>query len=329
MSKVKSLSLNSKNGPHFEILRTHGFYIESAPQEVNLFDEVNVIMVLQDCEASVAGSEPYSPRVIESLPKLRVICRSGVGFDAVDLEACDQAGVVVTTTPGVNQHAVAEHTIALLLGVARGFPNLDRQVRESRWDRIPRPRLMSSTLGIVGLGRIGRAVATRAIGLGMNVIAFEPYPNMEFVETWRIELVELDELLARSDYVSLHAPMSDESRHMMNADTFAKMKRGSVLINTSRGPLVDEQALNDVLKSGHLRAAGLDVFEAEPLPLDSPLLELDNVLMSGHVAGLDNESHRDTFEMCANTIIELYNGGWPADRIQNLKGVTNWKWNRV
>ena len=328
MPKVKSLSLNSAGGPHFKILQAAGFDIQSPPMDLDLRDEDNVIAVLSDCEASVAGSEPYTRRVVEALPSLRVIARSGVGFDAIDLAACDDAGIVVATTPGVNHHAVAEHTIALLLGVARDFPGRDRRVRENRWKRVASPRVMGTTLGIVGLGRIGRAVATRAVALGMKVLAYDPVPNLEFADQWRVELTGLDELLKRSDYVSLHLPVSPETHHLLNEQTFAAMKPGSVLINTSRGVLVDERALCDALKSGHLRGAGLDVFEVEPLPMDSPLLHLDNVLLSCHIAGLDVESDRDTFQMLAETIVSLYNGGWPADRIQNLKGVTDWKWNR-
>ena len=299
-----------------------------APPGVDLFQEDNVISVLQGCEASVAGSEPYTRRVIESLPDLRVIARSGVGFDAVDVAACDDAAIVVTTAPGVNHHAVAEHTIALLMGVSRGFPELDSNVRKGQWQRRFRPRVMGATLGIVGLGRIGRAVATRATGLGMNVIAFEPYPNLEFVDQWTIELLELDDLLARADYVSLHLPMSAETRHIIDGGSLAKMKEGSVLINTARGALVDESSLYEALKAGPLRAAALDVFEVEPLPLTSPLLTLDSVLVSGHVAGLDTQSYEDGFKMVAETIIDLHHGDWPTGRIQNLEGVTDWSWNR-
>jgi phosphoglycerate dehydrogenase-like enzyme len=326
MSLVKSLSLNSSGAPHFDLLKSAGFEIEAAPIGVDLFDEDNVISVLADCEATVAGSEPYSRRVIEALPKLRVIARSGVGFDAVDTQACDAAGVVLTTTPGVNHHAVAEHTIAFIMGVGRGFPGLDRRVRENRWQRMARPRVMGCTLGILGLGRIGRAVATRAVGLGMKVMAYDPFPQHEFADQWNVEFGDLYDVLGKSDYVSLHLPMSVETRHIMNAKSFAKMKQGSVLINTARGLLIDEGALYDALKSGPLRAAGLDVFEVEPLPLDSPLFELDNVLMSGHVAGLDCESQHATFVMVAETIIDLHNGNWRSDCIQNLKGTTNWKW---
>ena len=328
MPRVKSLSSNSQGGPHFKILRANGFEVEMALPDVDLSQEDKVISALRGCQASVAGSEPYSRRAIESLPDLRVIARSGVGFDAVDVAACDDAEVVVTTTPGVNHHAVAAHTIGLLMGVALGFPELDRKVRQGWWQRQLRPRVMGATLGIVGLARIGPAVATRAVGLGMNVIAFEPYPDLEFVEQWKVELLQFDELLARADYVSLHLPMSAESRHIVNADSLAKMKEGSVLINTARGPLVNEAALCEALKTGALRAAALDVFEVEPLSLTSPLLKLDNVLTSGHVAGLDTQSYEDGFKMVAETIVDLHNGGWPTECIQNLKGVTDWKWNR-
>lgn len=310
------------------MLQEAGFEIKQVPDKRRLFNEDDLIAELSDCVASIAGSEPYTAKVIAGCPQLRVISRSGVGYDAIDLEACDEAGVVVATTPGVNHHSVAEHTIALLMGVARGFPELERMVRENRWQRIPRPRVMGSTLGIVGLGWIGRAVAFRAIGLGLNVLAYDPYPPQEFLEQWRVEMTDFDDLLARSDYVSLHCFLSEENRHLMNAETFAKMKKGSVLINTARGGLVDEQALYEALQSGHLRGAGLDVFEEEPLPLDSPLLSLPNVLLSGHVAGLDNESQYDTFKMVADTIISLRDGKWPAERIRNLKGVTGWKWER-
>jgi phosphoglycerate dehydrogenase-like enzyme len=328
VSIVLCAAKNSESGPHIEILNSAGFEIRIVPPGIDPYLEDDLIALLRGCVASVAGSEPYTARVIAENPQLRVIARAGVGFDAVDLDACDRAKIAVTTTPGVNHHSVAEHTIALLLGVARGFPGVDRRVREGRWERPSHPRVMGSTLGIVGLGRIGRAVATRASGLGMNLLAYDPIPQTEFAEQWRIELTSFDDLLARSDFVSLHLPMSPASHHLFDAGTFAKMKRGSVLINTARGSLVDETALCDVLKSGHLRGAGLDVFEVEPLPVNSPLLTLDNVLLAGHVAGLDDESLRDTSILVARTIVDLRDGRWPEECIRNLKGVRNWKWDR-
>jgi phosphoglycerate dehydrogenase-like enzyme len=160
----------------------------------------------------------------------------------------------------------------------------------------------------------------------MKVVAYDPYPNHDFVKQYGIELTTLDHLFAVSDYVSLHLPMSPENKHLINAQSLAKMKQGAILVNTARGQLVDEKALYDALKSGHLAGAGLDVFEVEPLPTTSPLLEFNNVMFCGHLAGLDHESHHDTLKMCAEIIIGLYRGGWPRECIQNLKGVTDWKW---
>ncbi len=326
MATVVCTALNTEDGPHLKILRDAGFNVVQAPRNVNLYDNANLIPVVRDCVAVVAGSEPWPEHVLAACPKLRVLSRTGVGFDAIDMAAADRRRVVVATTPGVNHHAVAEHTIALLFGVARGFPRQDQQVRSCAWVRIATPRILGATLGLVGLGRIGQAVATRAVGLGMKVIAYDPYPNPEFVKQWNIELVSLDELLSRSDYVSLHLPVGPTTKRIMNAAAFAKMKPGSVLINTARGLLVDEPALIESLRSGHLRGAGLDVFEVEPLPASSALLSMQNVLLSGHVAGLDHESHRDTLTMCAETIVSLANGGWPTECIRNLEGITDWKW---
>lgn len=327
-NEVKCCALNSDEGPHFELLENAGFKVVPGNRDLNFWNETSLINELQGCCAVIAGSEPYTAEVLRSLPDLRVIARTGVGFDAVDLPTCDELGIVVTTTPGVNHHSVAEHTIALLMGVCRGFPDQDQRVRNGNWKRIARRRVMDTTLGLIGLGRIGQAVATRAVGLGMKVIACEPYPNMDFVEKWGIELLELDDLLSQADYVSLHNPMTPETHKMMNQDTFAKMKAGSILINTARGALVNEPDLIDALNSGHLAGAGLDVFDVEPLSVDSPLAKMSNVLLSGHVAGLDIESQRDTLTMAAETIIALKNGDWPQLCIQNLRNSEGWKWDR-
>jgi phosphoglycerate dehydrogenase-like enzyme len=324
--RVRVTALGSDEGPHFDLLPQAGFEILPGNRSRNLWNADELIAELEGCCAIVAGSEPYPPQVLEALPALRVIARCGVGFDAIDLPTCDRLGIVVATTPGVNHHSVAEHVMALLFGVARKFPAQDQGVRKGKWIRPIGRRVMGSTLGIVGLGRIGQAVATRAVGVGMKVIACEPMPNAEFVKKWGIEVVSFDDLLAQSDYVSLHSPAMPSTKHMMNARTFSQMKRGAVLINTARGMLVDEAALYEALRSGHLGGAGLDVFEVEPLPLDSPLLTLDNVLLAGHIAGQDFESQDDAMKMISDTIIRLSKGDWPGDRIQNLKGVSDWKW---
>ncbi len=326
--QVRLIAGVAKAGPHLPILQAAGFEILHSDKQVQVFQPDCLIQELAGCSAVISGSEPYTAEVIAACPELRVIARTGVGYDAIDTAACDQAGIVVAVTPGVNHHAAAEQAIALLLGVARGFPAADRMVREGRWGFVAQPRVIGSTIGIVGLGRIGQAVATRAVGLGLKVIAFEPFPPEEFVAKWDIELTSLEDLLGRSDYVSLHCPYSKDSHHLMDVEKFAQMKPGSVFINTARGMLVDEAALVAALRSGHLRGAGLDVFEVEPLPLESELLQLPNVLLAPHLAGADNESRYDTLTMSADTIVQLADGQWPADRIVNLKGVQGWSWSR-
>lgn len=328
MPRVLVTSLNGEIGPHISLLPEHGFEVEVVDRKLNLSDENSLIEATKGFQAVIAGSEPWTARVLEALPELRVIARSGVGFDAVDTAACDRLGIVVATTPGVNHHAVAEHTIALLMGIARGFPWNDMWVRRGHWDRVGGPRVLGRTIGLVGLGRIGQATATRAAGLGMKVIAFEPSPDENFIVKWGIELVDLDTLFSTADYVSLHCPASAENRHLINAARLKQMKNDAVLINTARGALVDEKALIDALQNKQIRAAGLDVFEFEPLPLDSPLIGMENVLLSGHIAGLDHESHDDTFTLGSEIIIGLHKGEWPAHCIQNLKGVSDWKWER-
>ena len=326
MFKVLCTSLSGEEGPHFELLSDAGFDCRVVDRDLDLWDEIPFVTALQGYHAVIAGAEPYTPGVLARCPELRVISRTGVGFDAVDLAECDRRGIVVSITPGVNHDAVAEHAIALLMGVARGFPFADQCVRDCVWSRQARPRVMGSTLGVVGLGRIGQAMATRAIGLGLTVITADPNAPVEFAQHHGIEVVSLDQLYARSDYISLHTPVTDDTRGMINAGTIAQMKDSAVLINTARGQLVDERDLCDALAAGKLRGAGLDVFEVEPLPADSPLLDAKNVFLSNHIAGLDRESFRDMFSIAADTVISLQSGRWPADRIVNLKGETNWSW---
>lgn len=326
MPKVACTALNTDEGPHLEIFNRAGFEVVLPPVGTNMFNEDHLIAVLQDCDAVVAGSEPYTRRVISSLPKLRVIARRGVGFDAVDLAAADDHNIAVTTTPGVLDESVAEHTITMLLACARGFPGLDQQVRQGRWKRVAFPRAAGKTLGIVGLGRIGQAVVPKAVGLGMKVIAYDLYPNHTFTEKWNVEYVSLDDLWARSEFISLHLAMSPETFNLINKSTIAKMRQGAIIINTGRGQLINEDDLCEALQSGKLAAAGLDVFHQEPLPLTSPLLKQENILLSGHVAGLDQESNYDIAVRFAETIVTLSQGGWPAECIRNLKGKSGWKW---
>jgi D-3-phosphoglycerate dehydrogenase / 2-oxoglutarate reductase len=319
--------IKNQPGPYRDILEAAGLEVaypteklsESAPDPALLLSQLSGI------SAVLAGSELYNRDVLEKAG-LRVIARMGVGYDAIDVAAAGECGTLVTIVPGTNHHAVAETTLALLLGVFRGFPERDREVRGGVWRRQALPRLAGRTIGLVGLGRIGQAVVPRAIGLGLEVIAYDPQPNDAFAGLHGVRLCALDELFAEADIVSLHLPCTPETVNLINAQSLKKMKSGSVLINTSRGGLVDEDALVEALTGGKLMAAGLDVFKTEPLPLDSPLLRLDNVLLSPHMGGLDFESQRDMSSMAAQCVADLYQGRWPEGCVVNDELRPGWKW---
>ena len=317
--------LQDPNGPHVELLRQAGLEVRFPPRP-DITDEEENVRVLQGISATIAGGEPYSRRVMAALPDLRVISRWGVGVDRVDLEAATGSNAVVTITPSANHEAVAEHAVALLLAVSRFLVQRNAEIHQGLWERRCALPLREKTLGLVGLGRIGRSVAVRAEAFRMRLLAHEAFPDREFARRHGIELVDLDTLLARSDYVTLHVPLTEETRGLINRRTLSRMKPGALLINTSRGGLVVEEDLVDALKSGHLGGAGLDVFLKEPIQPDHPLLELDNVLVSDHTAGIDTRSVEAMAVEAARNIVELYRGGWPAAAVANPAVRQTWKW---
>jgi phosphoglycerate dehydrogenase-like enzyme len=288
-------------------------------------DPAVLVRHLEGIDAVMASVENYSRRVLEA-SRLRAIARMGVGYDAVDVDAATDQGIAVTITPGTNEHSVAEMTMFLILAVMRGFPARYREVLTGKWTKRSLPRLAGQTLGLVGLGRIGKAVVPRAQGLGLKVIAYDPVPDTAFAAQNNVRLCPFDQLLAEADIVSLHLPALRECSDLINRQTLGQMKPGSVLINTARGGLVDEDALVEALRSGHLLGAGLDVFKTEPLPLDSPLLTLDNVFLSPHMAGLDHASLEAMGTVAARCIADLYQGRWPEGCVVNPQVRAGWKW---
>jgi D-3-phosphoglycerate dehydrogenase/(S)-sulfolactate dehydrogenase len=276
--------------------------------------------------AAIVGGEHITEGVLSALPELRVVARAGVGFDRVNIAACTRRGVVVTITPTANHEAVAEHTLALIFAVAKRIVANDKATRSGAWPReLCRP-IRGQTLGVMGLGRIGRSTAVRAKLLGMQVIATEMCPNQSFVRANGIELVDFDALLARSDYLTIHCPLNEQTRCIFNRAALAKMKPGSVLVNTSRGGTVVEADLVAALRSGHLGGAALDVFEQEPTSKDNPLFAMDNVVISPHLAGTDTRSMEDMGIECACNITTLYRGGWPEGAVVNEELRSGWKW---
>jgi D-3-phosphoglycerate dehydrogenase len=274
----------------------------------DLGSEDEVIDIVKDADATIAGSEPYTPKVIEACSNLKVVARSGVGYDAVDVEACNEAGVLVTITPGVNQDSVADLTFSFLMAFLRNIVQDTLDLRAGKWGRPIYHSARESVLGVVGLGRIGQAVVKRALPFGFKILVAEKYPDADFVAEHELELVELEELLNRSDYVTLHVPLLPETQNLINSETIGLMKEGACLINTARGGLTEEAALVEGLKSGKLRGAGLDVFPVEP-PTGSPLLELPNVLATPHLAGLDHESAAGMASMAVSSILEILQKG--------------------
>ena len=296
-----------------EVFRQHGFEPEV---RTGLGEDQLVARVAEMHALVVRSATKVTRRVIAAAPRLRVIGRAGVGVDNVDLDAATEHGVVVMNSPGGNTTTTAELALALLFALARHLPRADRAVREGEWKL--RATLMGSelsgkTLGVIGLGRIGRAVAERALGLRMHVLAHDPFiaggqpGGKSPVEG--VELAGLDELLARADFVTLHVPLGESTRHLLGRERLARMKRGARLINAARGGLVDELALCEALDSGRLAGAALDVLEHEPPPRDHPLLARHDVVLSPHLGASSDEAQRQVAVDIARQIAEFLSEG--------------------
>lgn len=313
------------HGPYVDYLQQAGFEV-CYPAHPDLITEEETVSSLRGMSAIIAGGEYMTESVLSQLPELRVIARAGVGYDRVDVPAATRHKVALTITPNANHECVAEHTLALLLAVTKKIVRHHADVLVGNWQRHPMLPLRKRTLGLVGLGRIGRSVAARAAAFRMRLIACEQYPDQDFVKAHGIELVELPQLLAESDYVTLHTPLNENTRHLINRQTLAAMKPGSYLINTARGGLVDEAALIEALRSGHIAGAGLDVFEQEPTPASNPLLKLENMVFSPHLAGGDFQSNEDMALESAQNIVALHRGEWPGNAVVNATLRETWKW---
>jgi D-3-phosphoglycerate dehydrogenase/(S)-sulfolactate dehydrogenase len=255
-------------------------------------------------------------------PRLRAIARAGTGHDAVDLVAATARRIVVSNTPGANADSVAEHAFALLLALARCLVDNDRSIRTGGWPKRAVRPLRGTTLGIVGLGCCGRAVARRALAFGMRVVGYgrhaEAIPGLV--------PLELEDLLAESDVVSLHLPLTAATRGLFDRRAFARMRRGALLINTARGELVNGEDLAVSLRSGHLAGAGLDVLSAEPPDPDHPLLSLPNVVLSPHIAGSDATALDAMAEQAARCVVGLHQGLWPEPFVLNGELRRGWRW---
>jgi D-3-phosphoglycerate dehydrogenase / 2-oxoglutarate reductase len=270
-----------------------------------------IALLAEGVDATVAGGEPYTRRVLEASPRLKHIARWGVGYDKIDLPAATELGVLATTTQGANDWGVADHAVALMLGLGHVLVENDRAVRGGTWARHVGTDLWRKTVGIVGLGRIGKGVARRVSGFEARILAYEPYAvDREFCATHGVEVVDLETLLRESDYVTLHLPASAETRHFMDAERLALMKPTAFLVNTARGALIDEDALHAALVAGKLGGAGLDVREQEP-PEDARFTDLPNVILTSHIAGITHETVAAMAHMAVDSILDAAAGRRP------------------
>ena len=269
--------------------------------------EDELIPLLQDCDGCVAGLDYFTAKVMENVPALKVISRYGSGVDRVDLAAARKKNIVVCNTPGVNSQAVADITFALLLSLARKVHVLDKKTKEGQWPRSTGVELYAKTMGILGLGAIGRAVAKRAHGFSMKTIAYDPLIDSKYAEANGIVSADFDTVIRQADFLSLHLPLTDETKYIISADVLKVMKKGAVIVNTARGGLIDEAAAYELLVSGHLGGLGLDVFEDEP-PKESPLFRLENVVLTPHTAAHTLEAIDAMADLSVKNLIDVLSG---------------------
>jgi D-3-phosphoglycerate dehydrogenase len=308
---VTAPGVTGPNDPRLQPLVDAGWQIRTHRWPGGRPAEEDVVELVQGNDAVIASaSERYTPSVIARADTLKHIARWGVGYETVDVPAATDNGVLVTTTQGSNHWAVADQAFALMLSVARRTVELDKLARTRKWSRPLARDVWQKTLGIVGLGRIGKGVAQRAFGFEMKVLAYEPYPDHAFCAKWNVELVELDELFVRSDYVTLHAPGEGANQRLVNGDRLGLMKPTAVLINTARGVLVDEDALYLALTQGQIAGAGLDVRISEP-PEDDRFEALDNVVLTPHAAGSTQEAQAVSGEMVVRSVLQAARGEQP------------------
>ncbi len=267
--------------------------------------ESELLQIVGDIDGVIAGDDCFSRRVIQkAAPRLRVISKWGTGIDSFDRDACREFGVAIRNTPGAFTDAVADSVLGYVLSFARNIPWMDRDVKSGRWEKLRGFALHEATLGIVGVGRIGRAVAHRARAFGMTLLGHDIRPvPAEVLDTTGMKMVAFEELLRRSDLVSLNCDLNPTSYHLINESALAMMKDTAVLINTARGPIVDENALTRALGRGLIAGAGLDVFEIEPLPPESPLRKMHRVLLAPHNS---NSSPSAWVRVHENTLKNLF-----------------------
>jgi D-3-phosphoglycerate dehydrogenase len=275
----------------------------------------DILAVARDADGILVTYAKLPGDLLRQLKRCKVIGRFGLGVDNIDLPAAAECGITVTYVPDYCMHEVSDHAMALLLALVRKIPFSNSLVQSGRWQMpavVPIHRLHGRVLGLVGFGNIPRALVPKAKAFGLRVVTHDPYVSKETLAASDVEGVSFDRLLQISDYVSIHAPLSPATRNLFNTEAFRKMKKGALLVNTARGPLIDELALLQALDSGHLGGAALDVVAVEPLAKDSPLLGRDNVILTPHTAFYSVEALNELQTKCASDVAQVLSGEKPV-----------------
>ncbi len=279
-----------------------------------------IVEEVKDVDALVSLlSDKIDAEVFDSAPELKIVSQLAVGFDNIDVREAARRGIYVTNTPGVLTETTADFAWALLMAIARRVAEADRYVRNGQWKVGWHPKMLTgadvygATLGIVGAGRIGASVARRARGFNMKLLYYDVVPNRDMEEQLGAKRVDLEVLLKESDFVTVHVPLIDSTRHLMNEGRLGLMKKTAFLINNSRGPVVDEKALYEALREGKIAGAALDVFEQEPTPKANPLLELENVIAAPHISSASHETRSRMASMVAENLVEFFSGRMPPN----------------
>ncbi|MED5579220.1 MAG: phosphoglycerate dehydrogenase [Nitrospinota bacterium] len=293
-------------------LREYGFTVKINSFGRDLTEE-ELIDGLPGVVATFPSGDPYNKRTFAYAKDLRLIARTGVGYNSIDVEEATKKGILVTTARGQNANSVAEHTLALILSVSRELNFFDRKVRTGEWGEIRKPTgyLRGNTLGIIGLGDIGKRVAKKAKVFGMDVIATDPTRDERFAAENGVFYKSFDEVVEKSDFLSCHVPLIESTTKLINTDVFKKMKKGSYLINTSRGPVVDIDALEEAIEKKIICGAGIDVFPHEPIQGSSKLMKYENVVLTPHIAGLGEDACIDSLVFVVEQTLDFFSGRCP------------------
>lgn len=307
---ITSRSFGKLSNEPMNILKEADFDVDNMGLD---FDMERFEKVLPEYDALIIGAHALSSALLEKCSKLKIICKHGVGLDNIPLEKTRELGITVTNTPGTNSEAVADLTFGLMLDAARCITLSSRYVHDNIRSQTIGIDVYKKKLGLLGFGRIARSVARRAAGFDMQVLAYDPYVVQVPSDMPNVSLSSMERILSECDYISIHLPLTEETRHIIDAEALSKMRKDAILINTARGSVVDEAALFAALSSGQIRAAAMDVTEEEPTSANNPLLRLENVIITNHIGMYSREAISAVSLLCAEAVRDLFEGRVPQN----------------